>query len=157
MLMIPVWLVIGLVAVAIGLGINWLIGGDQRWFFRLKRPGWLVFERLIPVVWTVIFIAGGWSAYVLWIAQPGRVWGLMVGYMLLEIVTLAYTPIMCRLRSLKVGTAIGATGFFVCAGLAALVWPLSNLAGWLLLPYLLWSPIGTFVTWQMMGLNPRDL
>jgi translocator protein len=116
-----------------------------------------VFERLIPVVWTVIFIAAGWSAYALWMAQPGRVWGLMLGYMLLEIVTLAYTPIMCRLRSLKVGTAIGATGFFVCAGLAALVWPLSNLAFWLLLPYLLWSPIGTFVTWQMMGLNPKDI
>lgn len=155
--MLPVWLVIALVAIAIGLGLNWLIGGDQRWFFRLKRPKWLVFEQLIPLIWTVIFIAAGWSAYALWMAQPGKVWGLMLGYMVLEIVTLAYTPIMCRLRSLKVGTAIGATGFFVCLVLAVFVWPISQQAVGLLVPYLLWSPIGTFVTWQMMALNPKDI
>jgi tryptophan-rich sensory protein len=25
-----------------------------------------------------------------------------------------------------------------------------------LLPYLVWSPIGTYVTWQMIGLNPGN-
>ncbi|MDY6803848.1 MAG: TspO protein, partial [Cyanobacteriota bacterium] len=25
-----------------------------------------------------------------------------------------------------------------------------------LLPYVLWSPIGTYTTWQMTSLNPED-
>jgi translocator protein len=38
--------------------------------------------------------------------------------------------------------------------LSLVVWPVSGWAVVLLLPYLLWSPIGTFVTWQMIRLNP---
>jgi tryptophan-rich sensory protein len=37
--------------------------------------------------------------------------------------------------------------------LAAVVAPLSGRAALLLLPYLLWSPVGTFVTWRMERLN----
>jgi translocator protein len=154
--MIPAWLSIGGIALLVALAINRLLRSDLRWFFRLRRPRWLTFEWAIPIVWTVIFICGAWSAYIVWVAEPGtpRGWGLMGGYLLLETVTLIYTPIMCNLRSLRVGTAIGATGFFVCLGLTLLVLPLTGWAAILLLPYLLWSPIGTWVTWQMIRLNP---
>jgi translocator protein len=157
-LMIPAWLVIGIVAVLVGVGLNLLIKSDQRWFFRLRRPAWLTFESLIPLIWTVIFIAAGWSAYAVWQTAPGtnQTWLLMAGYILLEIVTLAYTPVMCRVRRLLVGVIIGATGFFVGLGLSIEVANVSSTGFWLLLPYLLWSPIGTFVTWQMMQLNPGD-
>ncbi|CCQ65274.1 TspO/MBR-related protein [Crocosphaera watsonii WH 0402] len=36
----------------------------------------------------------------------------MAGYLLLEVLVMAYTPVMCKLRSLRAGTIIGATGFF---------------------------------------------
>jgi translocator protein len=154
--MIPAWLAIGGTALLVALAINRLLQSDLRWFFRLRRPSWLKIEWAIPVIWTVIFICAAWSAYIVWVTEPGtaRVWRLMAGYLLLEVVTLLYTPIMCNLRSLRVGTAIGATGFLVCLFLGLLVWPLSGWAIALLLPYLLWSPIGTFVTWQMIQLNP---
>jgi translocator protein len=61
---------------------------------------------------------------------------------------------MCRLHSLKAGTLVGAIGFFLGLILSLLVWSVSGWAVVLLLPYLLWSPIGTFVTWQMIRLNP---
>jgi translocator protein len=156
--MVPAWLVIGLVAVGIGVGLNQLIKSDQRWFFRLRRPAWLTFESLIPLIWTVIFVAVAWSAYNVWQTEPGtgRTWGLMAGYAILELVTLAYTPVMCAVRKLKVGVMIGALGFVICAGLAIGVSIVSSVALGLLVPYLLWSPIGTFVTWQMMALNPGD-
>jgi translocator protein len=154
--MIPAWLGIGGIALLVALAINRLLRSDFRWFFRLRRPRWLTFEWAIPIIWTLIFICGAWSAYIVWIAAPNtpRGWGLMGGYLLLETVTLIYTPIMCNLRSLRVGTAIGATGFFVCLGLTLLVLPLAGWAAILLVPYLLWSPIGTWVTWQMIQLNP---
>lgn len=37
--------------------------------------------------------------------------------------------------------------------LTILVWQLSAKAALLLVPYLLWSPVGTFVTWRMQRLN----
>jgi translocator protein len=154
--MVPAWLVIGLVAVLIGVAMNQLIRSDQRWFFRLRRPAWLTFEWAIPVIWTTIFICAAWSAYIVWQIQPRQVWLLMLGYGLLEIVTLAYTPVMCFFRRLRIGAMIGATGFLIALGLSLFVAPVSSIAVWLLMPYLLWSPIGTFVTWQMMALNPGD-
>jgi benzodiazapine receptor len=156
--MIPTWLVIGIVAIGIGVGLNQLVKSDQRWFFRLRRPAWLTFEWAIPVIWTIIFVAAAWSAYVEWEAEPGssRSIVLMTLYALLEVVTLSYTSVMCFFQKLRVGLILGATGFFVAIGLTLLVLQVSQLAALLLVPYLLWSPIGTFVTWQMMGLNSAD-
>ncbi len=154
--MIPAWLVIGVTAVLIGVAINRLLPSDQRWFFRLRRPAWLTFEWAIPIIWITIFICLAWSAYIIWQTQPGTAttgW-LMSGYISLEIVTLLYTPVMCFFRRLRIGVLIGAAGFFIALALSIPVSTVAQPAFLLLLPYLLWSPIGTFVTWQMIKLNP---
>ena len=77
-------------------------------------------------------------------------------YLLLEIATIAYTPVMFRLRSLKIGTIIGGIGFIISVILAIAVLPVSGWAALLLAPYLLWSPIGTYTTKVMTELNPQD-
>jgi tryptophan-rich sensory protein len=155
--MIKSWMVIGAVALLVVLG-GGLLTPDSRWFNRLQRPRWLTFEPAIPFIWTVIYICGGWSAYVVWEREPGstRTWWLMGLYLLLELVTTAYTVVMFRVRSLKVGTIIGGTGAVLSIILALLVLPISIWASLLLLPYILWSPIGTYTTWEMIRLNPED-
>ena len=155
--MIKSWMVIGAVTLLVALAGGWTSPEDRRWFNRLQRPRWLTFESAIPFIWTVIFICGAWSAYVVWESNPGstKTWLLMGLYLLLELVTTAYTVMTLRLRSLKVGTIIGGTGGVVCIILALLVFPIAIWASLLLLPYLLWSPIGTYTTWEMMRLNPE--
>jgi tryptophan-rich sensory protein len=155
--MIKSWMVIGAVALLVVLG-GGLLTPDSRWFNRLQRPRWLTFEPAIPFIWTVIYICGAWSAYVVWEREPGstRTWWLMGLYLLLELVTTAYTVVMFRVRSLKVGTIIGGTGAVLSIILALLVFPISTSASLLLLPYVLWSPIGTYTTWEMIRLNPED-
>jgi translocator protein len=158
-MMIPSWLAIGIVTLIVPLILNRFISSnDFRWFKRLRRPSWLTFEGAIPVIWTIIFICGAWSAYNVWEANPGELstWLLMGFYLLVEIAISLYTLVMCKTRSLKIGTIIGGTGFLLGAILAIIVLPISTTAFWLLVPYLLWSPVGTFVTWQMMQLNPVD-
>ena len=158
--MIPSWLGIGIVTLAIPFTCNRFIASrDFRWFKRMRRPDWLTFEWAIPVIWTIVFICGAWSAYNVWQRDPGSsfTWLLMAFYMVVETAISLYTVVMCKTRSLKVGTIIGGTGFFLGAMLATVVQPISNTAFLLLLPYLLWSPVGTFVTWQMMQLNPADV
>ena len=157
--MIPSWLAIGIVTFAVPLTLNrFLARKDFRWFMRLRRPKWLTFEWAIPFIWITIFILGAWSAYNVWEANPGYLstWLLMGFYLLVEITISLYTLVMCKTRSLRVGTIIGGTGFLLGAILAVIIAPISNTAFWLLIPYLLWSPVGTFVTWQMMQLNPLD-
>ncbi len=156
--MIKSWMVILGVGFIIALGANFITPDDRKWFNRLQRPRWLTFEKLIPLIWTVVFVCAGWSAYIVWERNPGttETWLRMATYILLEILTIAYTPVMFRLRSLKVGTIIGGAGFVVGLLLTLFVLPVSGTAALLLVPYLLWSPIGTYTTWAMARLNPQD-
>ncbi|MEG4984994.1 TspO/MBR family protein [Microcoleus sp. BR0-C5] len=157
--MIKSWMVIGGVAFVVALAANIIAPSDIQWFNRLQRPRWLVFERAIPLIWTVIFIGAAWSAVIVWEKEPGtqETWLRMGLYLLLEIVTMSYTSVMCKVRSLKVGTIIGGTGAILSVMLALSVLQVSEPATLLLLPYILWSPIGTYTTWAMMHLNPADV
>ena len=154
--MIKSWMVIGGVTLLVALGSLLFRPRDIQWVKHLSRPKWLVFEPAIPVIWTVIFICGTVSAVLIWEKDSGslRTWLLMGFYLLLEIVTVAYIPTTLRLRSLKAGTILGGAGAIIGVLLTLAVWPISGRAALLLLPYVIWSPIGAYTTWDMIHLNP---
>ncbi len=156
--MIPSWLWLGGITFLMAFLTNRLNKQDIRWFNRLNRPRWLTFEKAIPVIWIFIFACLVASASKIWESDPGttKTWLLLAFYLLVELTILAYTPGMCKLRSLKAGTIIGFAGFILGLILSLLVFPVNSGAGFLLVPFLLWSPIGTFVTWKMIPLNPGN-
>ncbi|MBD2076673.1 TspO/MBR family protein [Phormidium sp. FACHB-592] len=156
--MIKSWMVIGAVTFLVALASNILRPKDVKWFARLRRPRWLTFEPLIPLIWIVILIAGAWSAYIVWERDPGssKAWSLMIAYLLLELAIVLYSPVTLWLRSLKAGTLIGGIGVVIGLVLTFTVWQVSRWAALLLVPYLLWSPIGTYTTWVMGKLNPES-
>ncbi|MFN6525949.1 TspO/MBR family protein [Nostoc sp. ChiSLP03a] len=156
--MIPSWIIIGAVTFFVALGSFFITPRDVKWFANLSRPRWLVFEPLIPIIWTVIFISGAASAYIVWEKNPGSLitWLIMALYLLVEIITVAYIPTMLRFRSLKVGEVLGLIGLISGVVLAICVLPISLVAALLLLPYLVWTPIGTYTTDELKELNPQD-
>ncbi|MCS5706182.1 tryptophan-rich sensory protein [Synechococcus sp. FGCU-3] len=124
---------------------------EFRWFLQLRRPAWLTFERWIPLIWLVIYACFYASALISWNASFR--WDLLAGYLLLLVLVQSYTLVICRTRRLRNGTAIGFIGWVWGLALAIAVAPVSPAGWWLLLPYLLWSPVGTLVTWQMQRIN----
>ncbi|MCT0200548.1 tryptophan-rich sensory protein [Synechococcus sp. CS-1325] len=146
----PAWLVLLVVQVGVSLALN-PSRADFQWFLRLRRPAWLTFERWIPLIWLVIYGCFYASALLSW--QAGSGWGAMAGYLLLLVLVQSYTWLICRTRSLTAGTAIGFAGWVWGVVLTILVASLSPVAALLLVPFLLWSPLGTLVTWQMQRLN----
>lgn len=129
---------------------------DTRWFRNLERPNWLNFEFLIPVIWMIVFAGGIWSAYLTWQHAPGEsfTWFLMGLYLLVELVTVTYIPLMLRFHDLRIGLVLGASGVILAAFLTVILSTTVPQAVWFLLPYLLWSPVGTLTTGQMIQLNP---
>ena len=77
----------------------------------------------------------------------------MSGYLLLLLLVQSYTWLICRTRRLANGTGVGLAGWLWGVALSVLVLRVSQPAVFLLIPYLLWSPVGTLVTWQMQRLN----
>lgn len=156
--MIKSWMVIGAVTFFVAVGSFFITPRDVKWFAKLSRPRWLVFEPLIPLIWTVTFISGAASANMVWQKNPGGLitWLLMGLYLLLEIITIAYIPLMLRFRSLRTGEIVGSVGVILGVLLTFAVLPSSKLAALLLLPYLAWSPVGTYTTEELIQLNPKD-
>jgi tryptophan-rich sensory protein len=150
-------MVIGGITLLVALGSAFIRPRDIPWIKRLDRPKWLFFEPAIPFIWTVVFICGALSATLIWEQQPGSLitWLIMGLYLLLEIITVAYIPATVRLHSLTVGTVLGGLGVIFGILLTLTILPMSEHAALLLLPYLVWTPIGTYTTMQMIDLNPN--
>ncbi len=146
----PAWLTILLVMALVTVALN-PSRDEFAWFLRLRRPRWLSFERWIPLIWILIYACFYASALMSWTAGGGPL--VMLGYLVLLVLVQSYTLLICRSRRLSWGTAIGFAGWVAGVALAVVVAPLSTTALGLLVPFLLWSPIGTFVTWRMQKLN----
>lgn len=143
-------LLILLVTVAVAAALN-PRRQEFLWFLRLRRPAWLSFERWIPLIWLLIYLCFMASALFSWRASGSA--GLMAGFLLLLVLVQSYTLVICRTRRLRYGTLLGLLGWLWGVVLALAVAPHARIAWLLLVPYLLWSPIGTLVTWQMERLN----
>jgi tryptophan-rich sensory protein len=143
-------LLILVVMEAVGVSLN--PSRDQfSWFLRLRRPAWLSFERWIPLIWLVIYACFYASALLAW--NVSWSWWLMAAYLVLLLLVQSYTWLICRTRRLANGTLVGLAGWLWGVALAVLLAEQTLAAVALLLPYLLWSPLGTLVTWQMQRLN----
>jgi translocator protein len=148
----PAWLTILLV---MGLTIAVLNPSRQQfaWFLRLRRPRWLTFERWIPLIWSVVYLCFYASALLRWQVGGATASLTMAAYLVLLVLVQSYTLLICRTRRLAWGTAAGLAGWLWGLGLALALLAVSRPASLLLVPFLLWSPIGTFVTWRMQKLN----
>jgi len=155
--MLNSWVIIGSITTLVAFGSFFLRPRDIPWAAKLDRPKWLFFEPAIPLIWTIAFFCGAWSAGLVWQNEPGsfKVWLLMGLYLLVEVVTVAYIPVTLRTRSLAIGTFLGGLGVALGIALALIVTQQSAQAALLLLPYLLWSPVGTYTTRRMIDLNPE--
>ena len=155
------WMIIAIVTVFVALG-SFLIRPkeDIRWVKRLNLPRWLeIVEPAIPVIWTVIFTCGALSALLVWQQAPNsfKTWLIMGFYLLVEIAIVAYVPLTLRLRSLAIGTVIGGLGGVLGLVLTIVILPISSLAALLLVPLLLWSPVGTYATRELIDFNPESI
>jgi benzodiazapine receptor len=146
----PAALLILVVMVAVVAGLN-PNRAEFSWFLALRRPAWLRFERWIPLIWITIYACFYASALLAW--RSGNSLALQAGFLVLLVLVQSYTWLICRTRRLANGTRVGFAGWVWGVALALIVLESSRSAALLLLPYLLWSPVGTLVTWQMQRLN----
>ena len=150
----PPWLLILIVMAAVILGIN-PTRKDFAWFQALRRPRWVPFAGLLPLVWMGIYACFYVSALLSW--EINASWNLVAAYVGLLVLVEGYTWLMCRTRRLGSGTMVCLLGWCYALWLFWLLQPVSAEASLLLLPYLLWSPLEALITWQMRHLNQKRL
>ncbi len=147
------WIIV-IVSTAILVIGNLLSSLQNTWFQNLSRPDWLTFEFLIPFIWTFIWICATISAIIVWEKAGKRDAKLfIILYAILAILTAAYSPVVVEFQSLIGGLIVGGLATLLVYILAIAVRKISPKASLLLVPYLLWGPVGTYLTWVLINLN----
>ena len=149
------WLVVTFVAAAIG-GAASVNAGS--FYTQLVLPEWAPPSWVFGPVWTVLYVAMGIAAWLIWRAD-----GFRAARRALTLF-LAQLALNALWSWLFFGWHRGALAFadilllwvLIIATLIAF-WRVRALAGWLLVPYLLWVSFASALNHAVWQLNPRYL
>jgi tryptophan-rich sensory protein len=70
-------------------------------------------------------------------------------------INLAWTPVFFGLHEIKIALAVILALDVAVLITTALFWRVRRLAGWLMVPYVLWILFATVLNWQFLELNPQ--
>jgi tryptophan-rich sensory protein len=83
-----------------------------------------------------------------------RGWAIAL-FVIQLLLNLAWSPVFFALHEIKIALAVILALDVAVLVTAALFWRVRRLAGWLLVPYLLWILFATVLNWQFLELNPQ--
>jgi benzodiazapine receptor len=152
---ILLWLGVTFIAAAVGAAATVDAGA---FYGQLAQPSWAPPSWLFGPVWTVLYLAMGIAAWLVWRTPgPGRARGALVLFLAQLIVNGLWSWLFF-------GWHLGAWAFadivllwllIVATGIA--FWRVRRAGAWLLLPYLLWVSFALVLNYSMWQLNPEIL
>ena len=147
-------IVLAVVAVAI-------VGGhfsamNREWYDRLVKPPWQPPNWAFPIAWNTIFILAIISIILIWNTHPrtALTYWTIAAFILNGILNVAWSALF--FGSKLIYPAIFDAGL-ICLSVVVitiLAWPISRVAGLLLLPYAGWTAFATYLTAVIYRLNP---
>jgi benzodiazapine receptor len=140
------------VIVAVAGGVLTEIGP---WYDRLKKPSWQPPNWAFGPIWTVILMLAAVSAALAWQAAPDSSARMAVFAVLLvnSILNIAWSGIFFKMR--RPDWALIEVGLLWLSILALILvlGSYSATAGLLMVPYLLWVSIASFLNYRIVQLN----
>lgn len=130
-------------------------GYSNAWFDRLEKPAFMPPGWAFGVVWTTLYTLMGVSLAMI-LGEPDSklrrgalaLFGVQLG------LNFGWSPIFFGGRMIDLALIIIVLMLLSAAGAANLFRRLRPLAGWLLLPYLLWLCLATALNYETGRLNP---
>ncbi len=137
-----------------GLGGYWTSLGLGAWYEGLRKPSWTPPNRVFGPVWTALYAAMAVAAWLVWRRRGTHRVALSLGLFGLQLaMNLAWSGLFFALRS--PGLAFGEIVPLWAAILATTVafGRVSWAAGWLMVPYLLWTSYAAALNLALWRLN----
>jgi len=140
-----------------GSASGWLsnAGYGNPWFAALLKPPFMPPARTFPVAWTALYTLMAVSVAMV-LAEPLgtlRRLGLSLFFVQLAL-NLAWSPIFFAGRDIRLASALLIVMLVVAVAAAAVFRRIRPVAGWLLLPYLLWLCFAWALNSSIDRLNP---
>ncbi len=140
-----------------GLAMGWLSnsGMDNGWYRSLEMPSFQPPSWMFGVVWTGLYALMGLALAVVWNepASPERRDALKLFFVQLAL-NFAWSPVFFGGRMIEIGLLLLAALLVAALVTAKAFRRVRSMAGWLLLPYLLWLCLALALNYETGRLNP---
>jgi len=143
------WLVLCFGAAAVGARFK-----PGAWYAGLRKPAWTPPSWLFAPVWTLLYAMMGVAAWLVW-----RQTGLSdaIGLFILQLaLNAAWTWLFFGLKRPAVALAEMVVPWLAITATLVAFWNVRPLAGWLMVPYLLWVTFATGLTAAVWRLNREE-
>jgi len=125
------------------------------WYKALQQPAWQPPDWSFGVVWTFIFVASGIAWLEFWRRNPSpqQKTAVIVLFLLNGMCNVLWSVLYFKLHRPDWSLI---EAFFLLASVAGVIvamMPVSSLAAWLMVPYLVWVSIAMTLNWETIRLN----
>lgn len=140
-----------------GMAMGWLSnsGMDNGWYAALARPGFQPPPWMFGAVWAALYSLMGLALATIWNEPPSaqRTSAIQMFFVQLAL-NYAWSPVFFGGRMIEIGLVL-LVAILIAALLTAKAFRrIRPMAGWLLLPYLLWLCLAVALNYETGRLNP---
>ncbi len=122
------------------------------WYRGLRKPSWNPPDWLFPVAWSILYLMIATAGWLVWrvegIGTALVVWGVQL------VLNAAWSMIFFGIRWLGMALAEAVLLWASILACIILFWPVSQLAAWLMVPYLVWVSFAVVLNATIWRLNP---
>jgi tryptophan-rich sensory protein len=144
---------IGISAVA---AMSGAIFKPGEWYDGLTKPWWNPPKFVFPLVWTILYAMIAVSGWMAWHAATPEQLPLAMGVFVLQLAFNAlWSAIFFGMKRMRLAMIeVGFLWLSIAVNIAVF-WQVDTRAALLLVPYLVWVTIASYLNWTMIKLNPN--
>jgi translocator protein len=127
----------------------------REWYPRIAKPSWRPPNALFGPVWTVLYAAMAFAAWLIWLKRgthPG-VHAALFAYAVQLALNAAWSFIFFGAHRIAMALVDIVLLWLAIVAAIFLFWPISRVAAWLLVPYLSWVSFATVLNAAIWRLN----
>ena len=130
-------------------------GSNNLWYQALAKPPTVPPGWVFPVAWTTLYVLMGFSVAMILHARRARGRSIAMTLFVLQLLmNLAWSPIFFGFHKVQLAFWWLLAILVLASATAYAFWRIRRMAGWLLLPYLLWLCFAGSLSYKIARLNP---
>ncbi|XP_062703455.1 translocator protein-like [Aedes albopictus] len=124
----------------------------RTWYTTLVLPPWRPPNWLFAPAWTFLYLSMGYASYIVWrdgngFSGPAR-WPLVM-YILQLLMNWAWPPVFFIAHELKWSAVLITLMLLMVIITTITFYKVNRLAGWLMIPYIVWLAYATSLNWKI--------
>jgi tryptophan-rich sensory protein len=139
---------------AAGIGSLFTSTSENSWYHQLRRPEWTPRKWILGPVWSALYLMMAVSAWLVW---RNADWSVAKAALFLFAIQLflnmLWSVVFFGFRNLRAAFGEILLLWMMLVATAVAFLPLSLLAAWLLLPYLVWVAFASYLNFRIWQMN----